>query len=139
MSGAVTTLPEVTVTATRLPPAPPAPRQPPRLSRKRIDVTFIKGVKESPGPFAASPTFAESGTNTAKITGLRASALITKAGGFSMGGLQLRLAYLVRCTSDDHAATWSAGISCLRLYRYAQGYGDAGHVHAGSVSPFALP
>ncbi len=58
-----------------------SPRGPPRLSHKRIDVTFTK----------ANGTFAESGTDTVKLTGLRASAIITKAGGATLGGLQLRL------------------------------------------------
>jgi hypothetical protein len=35
-----TSLPETVVTATRLPPTTSVPRGPPRLSHKRIDVTF---------------------------------------------------------------------------------------------------
>lgn len=53
-----------------------------RLFHKRINVTFTK---------AGSGKFAESGTNTVKLSGLRVSAVVTKAGGVSMGGLQLRL------------------------------------------------
>jgi hypothetical protein len=41
------------------------------FTHKKIDVTFTKG----------KGNFAESGTNTVKLSGLRVSAMITKAGG----------------------------------------------------------
>ena len=98
-----TTLPETVVTATRLPPepAPPVPRGPPRLTHKRIDITFIKGPKQNPGVFAASPTFAESNTDAIKLSGLRCSAHITKAGGLSKGSLQLRVWGMTPSTMND--------------------------------------
>jgi len=86
------TLPEVEVTAPRDPqispdatitPTSPQGRSAPRLSRKRIDVTFIKG--------AETGKFAESGTDTAKLSGLRVSAQVSKVGGASMSDLQLRM------------------------------------------------
>jgi hypothetical protein len=77
-----TTLPDTVVTASRLPAGPaPVPRGAPRLSHKRIDVTFIKGTG----------TFSEDPSNTVKLSGLRASARIIKVGGLSMGQLDLRL------------------------------------------------
>jgi hypothetical protein len=86
------TLPEVEVTAPRdsqispdatVTPASQQARSAPRLSRKRIDVTFIKGSEAG--------KFAESGTDTVKLSGLRVSAQITKAGANSMGEAHLRI------------------------------------------------
>jgi hypothetical protein len=78
-----TVLPETTVVASRLPPLPDesVPRGPPRLSHKRLDVTFIKG----------KGTFSQSGTDTVKLTGLRVSAVVTKAGGTSMSTGEMRI------------------------------------------------
>jgi len=75
------TLPEVEVTAQRDAPAPQR-RQPPRLTHKRLNVTFIKG---------SGGKFAESSTDTVKLSGLRASAYVTKVGGASMNSLDLRI------------------------------------------------
>jgi len=58
-------------------------RSSPRLSHKRLNVTFTKSDKNG--------KFAESGTNTVKLTGLRASAVVTKVGGVSMNSLNLRI------------------------------------------------
>lgn len=87
----VTTLPEVEVTAPRVSPAA-QPRGAPRLSHKRIDVTFTKG---------GDGRFAESGTDTVKLSGLRASAVVAKAGGVSMSSLQLRLWGLTLSKMND--------------------------------------
>jgi len=49
-------------------------RSSPRLSHKRLNVTFTKSDKNG--------KFAESGTNTVKLTGLRASAVVTRWAAF---------------------------------------------------------
>ena len=60
----------------------------------------------------ANGTFAESGTDTVKLAGLRVSAEIVKAGGASLGSLQLRLWGMTRHPrkADDPvvptASTW---------------------------------
>jgi hypothetical protein len=51
------------------------------FSRKAIDVTFFRG----------SGTFAESGTDTVKLSGLRVSANVTKAGGTYQGACEMRI------------------------------------------------
>jgi hypothetical protein len=58
------------------------PRAVPRLSQKRIRLMFVK---------KKSGTFAGSGKDTLTVSGLRASAHISKIGGLSMGELQLRV------------------------------------------------
>src|SRR5262249_47722955 len=42
-------------------------------------------------------------------------------------------ACLVRCPVDDHAAARGASVSCLRLYRYAQGHRDSRHAGAADA------
>jgi hypothetical protein len=118
-----TTLPEVT--ARRDPPAPPTPRGPPRLSHKRIDVTFIKGPN-APG----GGVFAVSGTNTLKLSGLRASALVTKAGGVSQGGLQLRL-WGMTLSNMNELTTLGMTITVDRLVLNNQVILEAGDDDAG--------
>jgi hypothetical protein len=86
-----TTLPEVVVTAQR-DPVPAQPRQPPRLSHKRINVTFVKGGEGK---------FAESGTDTVKLSGLRVSCQVIKAGSASMHHLQLRMWGLTLSKMND--------------------------------------
>ncbi len=68
------------------------PRAAPRLSKKRIAVTFVK---------VGSGTFAGSGNDTVKISGLRASASVSKVGGLSMGELQLRMYGMTLSNMND--------------------------------------
>lgn len=63
-----------------------------QFARRKIDVKFTMGPTTNlvTGE-VAKPTFTESGTDTVTLTGYRAQATIVKAGGASMGSLQLRL------------------------------------------------
>lgn len=59
--------------------------------QRLINVSFTKAVG----------TFSESGTNTVNISGLRASARITKAGGSVMGELDLQVWGMTKTLMDD--------------------------------------
>jgi hypothetical protein len=56
---------------------------PNHLVRRKLDVTFIKGSQAG--------TFHESGKDKVKLSGLRISAEVTKAGGASQGSLDMRV------------------------------------------------
>jgi hypothetical protein len=77
------TLPETTVTASRIVDTPTAasPQQVPMFVERLLDVTFKLGTG----------TFGDGAADTVKMSGLRASAQIIKAGGTALGSMQLRL------------------------------------------------
>lgn len=63
-----------------------------QFAKRKIDVKFTMGpVKDIKTGATSQPTFTESGTNEVLLSGYRAQANIIKAGGLSMGGLQLRI------------------------------------------------
>jgi hypothetical protein len=64
-----------------------------QLVKRRIDVTFTLNPTTSLSDPSVTqrPVFVESGGNEVKLTGHRVSAAIKKAGGYSMGELQLRM------------------------------------------------
>jgi hypothetical protein len=64
------------------------------FTHKKIDVTFTKG----------KGNFAESGTNTVKLSGLRVSAMITKAGGEFQGAVDMSIWGLTLSKMNDLAA-----------------------------------
>lgn len=68
--------------------------QSPRLSQKRIRVTFVK---------VGTGNFAGTGKNTLTISGLRASANISKIGGAAMGTMQLSLFGMTQSHMNDLA------------------------------------
>ena len=59
------------------------------FTHKKIDVTFTKGTG----------VFAESGTNAVKLSGLRVSAMITKAGGAFQGAVDMSVTIIRLRTS----------------------------------------
>lgn len=63
------------------------------FTHKKIDVTFTKG----------KGTFAESGTDTVKLSGLRVSAMITKAGGAFQGAVDMSVWGLTLSKMNDLA------------------------------------
>lgn len=63
------------------------------FTHKKIDVTFIKG----------KGSFAESGKNTVKLSGLRVSAAVTRAGGNYQGALDMRIWGLTMSKMNDLA------------------------------------
>ncbi len=65
------------------------------FTHKKIDVTFTKG--------AQAGTFTESGTNTVKLSGLRVSATIIRAGGQYQGALEMRIWGLTLSKMNDLA------------------------------------
>ena len=71
-----------------------APRSPPRLSQKRIRLTFVE---------VGTGTFAGTGNDKLTISGLRSSANIQKVGGLSMGTLQLRVYGMTLSQMNDLA------------------------------------
>lgn len=73
------------------------------LVRRRIDLTFTLG----------EGTFGESGTNTVKLTGLRVQAVITKAGGPSMGTASLRV-YGMTKSKMNQLSTLGMAITLVR-------------------------
>lgn len=81
------TLPEVDVTATRLadpataPPSATTTSQTNSFVERLINVTFQLGTG----------TFGDGASDTVKLSGLRASAHVIKAGGNALGAMQLRL------------------------------------------------
>lgn len=84
MSGTAnpTVLPEATVVGKRPPPAIAGPPgKPGFFAKKKLDFTFRMG----------EGSFGNSGSNTIKITGLRASMHLARAGETSMGEMQLRI------------------------------------------------
>lgn len=85
MSDVNATLPEVDVTATRLSdPATAPPAQTTQTNtfvERLINVTFSLGTG----------TFGDGTSDTVKLSGLRASAHVIKAGGAALGSMQLRL------------------------------------------------
>src|SRR6202035_146156 len=61
------------------------------FTHKKIDVTFTKG----------DGVFAEGGKNTVKLTGLRVSAQVTKAGGTFQGSLDMRVWGMTQSKMND--------------------------------------
>ncbi len=65
------------------------------FTHKKIDVTFTKGPKAG--------TFTESGTDTVKLSGLRVSATVIRAGGDYLGALEMRIWGLTLSKMNDLA------------------------------------
>jgi hypothetical protein len=94
-------------------------------THKKIDVTFTKTIG----------TFAESGTDTVKLSGLRVSALVTKAGGTFQGSLEMRIWGLTLSKMND-LATLGYTIEGNAKYLHNTVLVEAGDAENGMASVF---
>ncbi len=95
------------------------------FTHKRIDVTFAKG----------DGVFAEGGKDTLKLTGLRISTLVTKAGGTFQGSLNMRVWGMTLSQMND-LSTLGFRVADNAAYRHNTVLVEAGDAENGMASVF---